>query len=79
VGLARDDLVLVVRKGLTFHARVLGAETMGRYRIAPLDSAIRARSAKLTEVGDHRTHQGDPRPAGGPDRAQASFDHLVDR
>ena len=72
------DLVLVIAHGRTFYARVLGSERFGRYAISPLDPAIRARSARLAEIQDHWSHQGDPRPA-EPNRAQASFDHLLDR
>ena len=72
-----EDIVLVCLRGRTFYARVLGAERLGRLAIAPLDPAIRARSAQMSELRGHWAHQGDPRPA-GVDRTQASFDHLLD-
>ncbi len=73
-----DDIVLVCARGLTFHARVLGTERLGRFVIAPLDAAVRVRSARLAELRGHWEQRGDPRPApAGP--AQASFDHLLDR
>jgi hypothetical protein len=72
------DLVLVTANGRVFYARVLGCESFGRFRLAPLDPSVRTLSAKLSDITDHWSHCGDPRPA-RPDRAQASFDHLVDR
>jgi hypothetical protein len=72
-----EDIVLVSARGRTFYARVLGAEHLGRFAIAPLDPAVRARSARLADLRGHWRHQGDPRPA--DDAAQASFDHLLDR
>ena len=72
------DLVLVAAGGRVFYARVLGHESFGRLRLAPLDPSVRASSAKLSDITDHWAHQGDPRP-GRPDRTQASFDHLLDR
>ena len=65
-------------RGRTFYARVLGAERMGRFAIAPLDPAVRVRSARLTDLRGHWAHQGDPRPLPA-DTLQASFDHLLDR
>ena len=70
------DLVLISQHGRVFHARVQGAELAGRYRTLPLDPAVRSRSATLAEIVDHWAHAGDPRPA--RDRAQASFEHLLD-
>ena len=72
------DLVLVSTHGRAFYARVIGNERLGRYAITPLDPTIRSRSVRLSEIQDHWSHQGDPRPA-TPDGAQASFDHLLDR
>ncbi len=72
------DLVRVAANGRVFYARVLGHETFGRFRIAPLDPAVGITSAKLRDITDHWSYAGDPRPT-GPDRAQASFDHLLDR
>ena len=72
------DLVLVAAGGRVFYARVLGHESFGRFRLASLDPSVRASSANLSDITDHWAHQGDPRPA-RPDRAQASFDHLLDR
>lgn len=72
-----EDIVLVSARGRTFYARVLGAEHLGRLAIAPLDPAVRARSARLVDLRGHWRHQGDPRPT--DDAAQASFDHLLDR
>ena len=74
----RGDIVLVSARGRTFHARVLGAEHLGRFTIAPLDPAIRVRAARLAELRGHWADQGDPRPE-APDTAQASLDHLLDR
>lgn len=71
------DLVLVAAAGRVFYARVLGHESFGRFRLAPLDQSVRASSAKLSDITDHWAHQDDPRPA-QPDRAPASFDHLLD-
>ena len=71
------DLVLVAAGGRVFCARVLGHESFGRFRFAPLDPSVPASSAKLSNITDHWAHQGDPRPA-RPDRAQASFDHLFE-
>ena len=73
-----EDIVLVSARGRTFYARVLGAEHLGRFALAPLDPAVRVRSARLADLRGHWSHRGDPRPAGG-DAAQASFDHLLDR
>lgn len=73
-----DDIVLVSANGRTFHARVLGAEHLGRFMIAPLDPGVRVRSARLADLRGHWSYQGDPRPV-GPDTAQASLDHLLDR
>ena len=73
-----DDVVLVAANGRVFYARVLGHESLGRFRIAPLDPAVGITSAKLREIRDHWARRGDPRPT-HPDRAQASFDHLLDR
>jgi hypothetical protein len=72
-----EDIVLVCVRGRTFYARVLGAERLGRLAIAPLDPGVRARSAQMSELRGHWSHQGDPRPA-AVDRTQASFDHLLD-
>ena len=72
------DLVLVATGGRAFYARILGHESFGRFRLAPLDPSVRASSAKLSDITDHWAHQGDPRPTRA-DRAQASFDHLLDR
>jgi hypothetical protein len=72
-----EDIVLVCVRGRTFYARVLGAERLGRLAIAPLDPAIRARSAQMSELRGHWSRQGDPRPA-AVDHTQASFDHLLD-
>ena len=71
------DVVLVAASGRPFYARVLGHESFGRFRLAPLDPSVCASSAKLNDIPDHWVHQGDPRPA-GPDRAQASLDHRLD-
>ena len=73
-----EDLVLVNQRGRTFYARVLGVEQHGRLTIAPLERAVRARSARLDELRGHWAHQGDPRPGAG-DARQGSFDHLLDR
>jgi len=73
-----EDIVLVCVRGRTFYARVLGAERLGRLAIMPLDPAVRACSAQLSELRGHWAHQGDPRPA-TVDATQASFDHLLDR
>jgi hypothetical protein len=43
-----------------------------------LDPSVRTLSAKLSDITDHWSHCGDPRPA-RPARSQASFDHLLDR
>jgi hypothetical protein len=72
------DLVLVAANGRVFYARVLGRERFGRFRLAPLDPSVRTLSAKLSDITDHWSHAGDPRP-GRPGRSQASFDHLLDR
>jgi hypothetical protein len=74
--IAPEDLVLVSVRGRTFYARVLGAERLGRFAIAPLDGSVRVRSVKLSELRGHWSHQGDPRPSA--DAGQASFDHLLD-
>jgi hypothetical protein len=71
-----EDIVLVSARGRTFYARVLGAEHLGRFAIAPLDASVRARSARLADLRGHWARRGDPRPA--DDAAQASFDHLLD-
>ncbi len=76
-GVQPGDLVLVAANGRAFYARVLGHETFGRFRVAPLDQGVDITSAKLRDITDHWSHW-DPRPA-GPDRAQVSFDHLLDR
>jgi hypothetical protein len=73
-----DDVVLVSARGRVFYARVLGAERLGRFAIAPLDPSVRVRSARLDELRGHWSNQGDPRPAAA-DGTQASFDHLLDR
>jgi hypothetical protein len=73
-----EDIVLVCVRGRTFYARVLGAERLGRLAIAPLDPAVRARSAQVSDLRGHWAHQGDPRPP-AVDEKQASFDHLLDR
>ena len=72
-----EDIVLVSARGRTFYARVLGTEHLGRFAIAPLDSSVHARSARLADLRGHWRHAGDPRPPA--DTAQASFDHLLDR
>ncbi|MDA0159037.1 hypothetical protein OM076_02070 [Solirubrobacter ginsenosidimutans] len=72
-----EDIVLVCVRGRTFYARVLGAERLGRLAIAPLDPAVRARSAQVSDLRGHWRHQGDPRPPTADDK-QASFDHLLD-
>ena len=72
------DLVLVAANARLFYARVLGRESFGRYRVAPIDRSVDITSAKLRDITDHWSHQGDPRPT-RLDRAQASFDHLLDR
>jgi hypothetical protein len=71
------DLVVAAARGRVFYARVLGHESFGRFSLAPLDPSVRASSTKLSDITDHWAHQGDPRAA-QPDRAQASFDHLLD-
>lgn len=73
-----EDLVLVSVRGRTFYARVVGVEHLGRFAIAPLDPAVRTRSARLADLRNHWVQQGDPRPA-AIDATQASFDHLLDR
>jgi hypothetical protein len=73
----RDDVVLVSSRGRTFYARVLGAERLGRFSLAPLDPTVRVRSARLSELRGHWANQGDPRPA-TVDGTPASFDHLLD-
>jgi hypothetical protein len=35
------DLVLVTANGRVFYARVLGCESFGRFRLAPLDPSVR--------------------------------------
>ena len=37
--IAPEDLVLVSVRGRTFYARVIGAERLGRFAIAPLDAS----------------------------------------
>ena len=61
-----------------FYARVLGREGFGPFRLALLDPPVRTVSAKLSDITDHWSHCGDPRPA-RRGRSQASFDHLLDR
>jgi hypothetical protein len=73
----RDDVVLVSYSGRLLHARVLGGEFAGCFRIAPLDPRIRVRRAALAEIADHRARQGDPRPRTHSELA--GFDHLLDR
>lgn len=70
--------MLVSVRGHVFYARVLGAERLGRFAIAPLDPAVRTRSVRLSELRGHWAHQGDPRPE-ATNAQQASFDHLLDR
>jgi len=78
VSIEPDDLVLVSMHGRLFHARVLGAERLGRLAIAPLDRGVRVRSVAVGDLRGHWAQQGDPRSTGvGSD--QASFDHLLDR
>jgi hypothetical protein len=78
VSIEPEDLVLVSQRGRAFYARVLGVERSGRLTIAPLERAVRARSARLDELRGHWVHRGDPRPGAG-DARQGSFDHLLDR
>jgi hypothetical protein len=73
-----EDLVLVSQRGRVFYARVLGVEQYGRLTIAPLERAVRARSARLDELRGHWARQGDPRP-GAADARQGSFADLLDR
>lgn len=70
--------MLVSVRGRTFYARVLGVEHLGRFTLAPLDPAVRVRSARLSDLRGHWVHQGDPRPSSAGEE-QASFDHLLDR
>ena len=71
------DLVLVQSRGRVFYARVLGMERFGPLSITALDPAIKVRTARLADLREHWSHQGDPRPA-TPDGVQATFDHLLD-
>jgi hypothetical protein len=81
--MASDDIVPgdIVRasvRGRVFHGLVKGTVPRG-YRVDPIERGVPDRTVKLADVLDHWTHRG--RPAGNdePDRAQASFDHLLDR
>lgn len=77
MAIEREDLVLISHGGRLFHARVLGRELGGRYRIEPLDRRVRDRSAALVEIAGHWACQGDPRPRSAS--GQQSFDHLLGR
>jgi hypothetical protein len=37
----------------SLYARVLGHETFGRFRLAPLDPSVGITSAKLRDITDH--------------------------
>jgi hypothetical protein len=72
------DIVRASVRGRIFHAMVRGT-TPGGYRIEPIEQGVRARTVKAGDVVDHWSRRGNP-GAGAPDpKAQASFDHLLDR
>jgi hypothetical protein len=70
------DLVLCAVRGQVFHAEVSGA-VAGGLRVDPLERSVRHRLVKAADVVGHWSRQ--PRPNSVPDRAQATFDHLLDR
>jgi hypothetical protein len=75
VPIAPGDLVLCSARGRVFHAEVRGT-VVGGLRVAPLERGVGVRTVKAADVVEHWARQ--PAPRRGPDRAQASFDHLLD-
>ena len=70
------DLVRVSRGGRIFHALVRG-RVPGGFQVEPLERGVRAGRIKAQEIVFHWRASGNP--AGTPDRAQPSLDHLLDR
>jgi hypothetical protein len=75
VPIAPGDLVLCAARGRVFHAEVRGT-VVGGLRVAPLERGVGVRTVRAREVVEHWARQ--PAPNAAPDRAQASFDHLLD-
>jgi hypothetical protein len=76
--IASGDIVRASVRGRIFHALVRGAMP-GGYRIEPIEQGVRARTVKAGDVIDHWSRRGNPGGAGPNRKAQASFDHLLDR
>jgi hypothetical protein len=72
------DIVRVAVRGRVFHALVKGTVLRG-FRVEPIERGVADRTVKLKDVVDHWSHRGRPEENGPPDKAQASFDHLLDR
>ena len=72
------DIVRASIRGRVFHALVRGAMP-GGYRIEPIEQGVRARTVKATDVIDHWSRRGSPGAVAPDPKAQASFDHLLDR
>jgi hypothetical protein len=72
------DIVRVAVRGRVFHALVKGTVVRG-FRVEPIERGVADRTVKLKDVVDHWSHRGRPEGNGPPDKAQASFDHLLDR
>jgi hypothetical protein len=71
-----QDVVRVSRRGRVFHALVRG-RVPGGFQVEPLQPRVRATTVKAADVVFHWRAVGPPND--GPDSAQASLDHLLDR
>jgi len=77
-GIAPGDMVRVSAQGRMFHAVVRGT-ALGGLDVDPIERGVSLRRVRARDVIEHWARTSRPRADGAGDRAQRSFDDLLDR